>query len=203
MSPSTITPAVGIRTLSARSRPMSPVCPSRMLRSREAGWNRGCVRQVYLPDGSARHICGFAAYGAHAGSSRARDEQGRRPTHRLGRRSPAVAPSTFRNTVPQTSPRGPGASPTSGAGQLRQSERGPEQATPARPHQPKKSPSAPAPRDHQSESGPKAPFKRGGVVYLTFDDDRSLHTGHPEHPARHALHSHLLRARLPPSPISG
>jgi peptidoglycan-N-acetylglucosamine deacetylase len=90
--------------------------------------------------------------------------------------SPAVAPSTFRNTVPQTSPRGPGASPTSGAGQLRQSERGPTQATPARPHQPKKSPSAPAPRDHQSESGPKTPFKRGGVVYLTFDDGPGPYT---------------------------
>ena len=91
--------------------------------------------------------------------------------------SPAVAPSATRNTVPQTSPSRPGASPTSGAGQLRQSERGPTQAAPApRPHQTKKSPSAPAPGDHQSGSGAKAPFKRGGVVYLTFDDGPGPYT---------------------------
>jgi peptidoglycan-N-acetylglucosamine deacetylase len=81
--------------------------------------------------------------------------------------SPAVAPSATRTTVPQTSPRSPGASPTSGAGQLRQSERGPTQIAPApHPHQTEKSPSA----------GAKAPFKRGGVVYLTFDDGPGPYT---------------------------
>ncbi len=88
--------------------------------------------------------------------------------------SPAAAPSATRNTVPQTSPSRPGASPTSGAGQLRQSERGPTQAAP-RPDGTKKSPSAPAPRDHQSGSA-KPPFKRGGVVYLTFDDGPGPYT---------------------------
>lgn len=85
--------------------------------------------------------------------------------------SPAAGPST----IPQTSPRRPGASPTSGAGQLRQSERGPTQAAPP-PDGTKKSPSAPAPRDHQSGSDAQAPFKRGGVVYLTFDDGPGPYT---------------------------
>ena len=91
--------------------------------------------------------------------------------------SPAVAPSATRTTVPQTSPRRPGASPTSGAGQLRQSEHGPTQIAPApHPHQTEKSPSAPATGNHRSRSGAKAPFKRGGVVYLTFDDGPGPYT---------------------------
>jgi peptidoglycan-N-acetylglucosamine deacetylase len=90
--------------------------------------------------------------------------------------SPAGAPPAIRTTVPQTSPGRPGASPTSGAGQLRQSERGPTQIAPVpHPNQTEKSPSAPATGKHRSRSGANAP-KRGGVVYLTFDDGPSPYT---------------------------
>ena len=91
--------------------------------------------------------------------------------------SPAVAPSATRTTVPQTSPRRSAASPTSGAGRIRQSEHGPTQATPApRPQRAKKSPSGPAQGNHRSGSGAKPPIKRGGVVYLTFDDGPGPYT---------------------------
>jgi peptidoglycan-N-acetylglucosamine deacetylase len=90
--------------------------------------------------------------------------------------SPAVAPSATRTAGPQTSPRRSAAPPNSSTRKVRQSERGPTQASPApRPHQGKKSASSPARGNHRSGSG-EAPIKRGGVVYLTFDDGPGPYT---------------------------
>lgn len=91
--------------------------------------------------------------------------------------SPATAASATQATVRQTSPRRSAASPTSGAGRLRQSERGPTQTSPTpRPHRTKETPPAPGAGNHRSGSSAKAPIKRGGVVYLTFDDGPGPYT---------------------------
>src|SRR5512132_4345284 len=93
MSPSTITPAVGMRTLSERSRPTSSSLPFTHpeITGTRGGTKR--LRQVYLPDGSAPHsVCGLAAYGAHAGSRHAGGEQRRHWKQRLGCRITGCRP---------------------------------------------------------------------------------------------------------------
>src|SRR6187551_1410006 len=88
--------------------------------------------------------------------------------------SPAV-PSATSTKPPQTSPKRSGEPPVPGA-RLRQSEHGPSKASPAPRPGTKYSPPAQTPNNDRSGSTGRAPIKRGGVVYLTFDDGPGPYT---------------------------
>jgi peptidoglycan-N-acetylglucosamine deacetylase len=92
-----------------------------------------------------------------------------------GNGSAAASPAATSSTPPLTSPKRPGEPLTPGT-RLRQSEHGPTQASPAPRPGTRKSPPARTPGNDRSGSTGKAPIKRGGVVYLTFDDGPGPYT---------------------------
>jgi len=91
--------------------------------------------------------------------------------------SGSVAAPATRAPVPRnrsTAPKKSAPAPTARTGRLRQSETGPTQASPVpRGGQSQK---ATVPGTTRSRSAPKAPTRRGGVVYLTFDDGPGPYT---------------------------
>ncbi len=92
-----------------------------------------------------------------------------------GSGSAAASPAAPSTKPPQTSPKPSDESPTSGT-RLRQSEHGPTQASPAPRPRTEKSPPALTPGNDRSGSTGRPPIKRGGVVYLTFDDGPGPYT---------------------------